>query len=131
MRTDSVERHEHILQRLAVSDDSFVESILADERANRATSTLDPKVHALARLAALVAIDAESASYMWAVDAAYASGATDDEIVGVLVAVIPAVGSGRVVSAASKLGLALGYDVADALERLEPAPRRSIRLRRR
>ncbi len=119
-----MERYEHILQRLAVSDDGFIESILADDRANAETSSLRPKAHAFARIAALIAIDADPASYMWTVEAAIASGATKDEIVGVLVAVIPAVGSGRVVSAAPKLGLALGYDVSDALERLPPEARR-------
>ena len=118
-----MERYEHILRRLAVSDDSFVESILGDERTNLATSTLDPKSHALARIAALVAIDAEPASYMWTVESARRSGATNDEIVGVLIAIVSAVGTGRVVAAAAKLGLALGYDVADALERLEPTSR--------
>ena len=49
-------------------------------------------------------------------EVALASGATYDEIVGILIAVAPAVGLGRVVSAAPELGLALGYDVASALE---------------
>jgi 4-carboxymuconolactone decarboxylase len=39
-----------------------------------------------------------------------------DEIVGTLIAVLPIVGVPRVVSAAPNLGLALGYDVANALE---------------
>ena len=54
MRRADVEHHEEILQRLAVSDDSFVESVLADERSNLKASTLDPKTHGLARIAALV-----------------------------------------------------------------------------
>ena len=53
---------------------------------------------------------------MWAIDKARKAGATNDEIVGTLVAVMPALGSARVVCAAPKLGLALGYDVAEALE---------------
>jgi len=50
-----------------------------------------------------------------------AAGATEDEIVGILVAVLPSIGADHVVSAAPGLGLALGYDVAAALE--EPAGR--------
>jgi hypothetical protein len=42
-----------------------------------------------------------------------------DEIVGTLIAVIPIVGVARVVSAAPNLALALGYDVAEALELVE------------
>ncbi len=49
-------------------------------------------------------------------EAARAAGATDDEIVGVLIAVAPTVGLPRVVSAAPCVALALGYDVEAALE---------------
>jgi 4-carboxymuconolactone decarboxylase len=44
------------------------------------------------------------------------AGASYDEIVGTLIAVMPIVGVARVVSAAPNLGLALGYDVSAALE---------------
>ena len=53
---------------------------------------------------------------MSAVEAGLEAGASYDEIVGTLIAVIPIVGVARVVSAAPNLGLALGYDVAEALE---------------
>jgi hypothetical protein len=42
-----------------------------------------------------------------------------DEIVGTLIAVLPIVGAARVVSAAPSLGLAIGYDVGEALEALD------------
>jgi hypothetical protein len=53
---------------------------------------------------------------MSAVQAGLDAGASYDEIVGTLIAVIPIVGVARVVSAAPNLALALGYDVAEALE---------------
>ena len=56
---------------------------------------------------------------MSAVEAGLEAGATYDEIVGTLIAVIPIVGVARVVSAAPNLGLALGYDVHEALELVE------------
>ncbi len=56
---------------------------------------------------------------MWTVETAVRHGATVDEIVGTLIAVLPAVGTGRVVAAAPNLGLALGYDVNQALEHLD------------
>ena len=56
---------------------------------------------------------------MSAVEAAVSAGVTYDEIVGTLIAVMPIVGVARVVSAAPNLGLALGYDVAEALELVE------------
>jgi alkylhydroperoxidase/carboxymuconolactone decarboxylase family protein YurZ len=113
--------HEETLRRLTVRDEEFVESILAHERNNRQASALDPKTHALVRIAALVTIDAAPASYLWTIESALKFGATSEEIVGVLVAVMPSIGSARVVAAAPKLGLALGYDVYDELER-PPAP---------
>ena len=58
-------------------------------------------------------------SYMSAIDAAEQAGVTREEIVGTLVAVLPVVGVARVVSAAPNLGLAIGYDVAEALETLD------------
>jgi 4-carboxymuconolactone decarboxylase len=79
-------------------------------------SGLDEKTHALVRIAGLIAIDAAPPSYMWSVEEALRHGATNEELVGTLIAILPAVGSGRVVSAAPKLSLALGYDVAAGLE---------------
>jgi 4-carboxymuconolactone decarboxylase len=110
-----VRDHEDTLRKLAIRDDAFVESILA-ERGNVSTSGLDPRTHALVRVGALIAIDAAPPSYMNTVECGLASGATVDEFVGALIAVMPAVGVARVVSAAPKLGLALGFDVVEALE---------------
>ena len=53
-------------------------------------------------------------------NAALAAGATVGEVVGVLIAVSPAVGLTRVFSAAPALGLAVGYDAEAALETLTP-----------
>jgi alkylhydroperoxidase/carboxymuconolactone decarboxylase family protein YurZ len=85
-----------------------------DDDANLAASSLDPKTHALVRLAGLAAIDAAPPSYMEVIELARRYAASDDEIVGVLIAVMPAVGGARVVSAAPKLSLALGFDVGAA-----------------
>jgi len=111
-----VETYERTLRRLAIGDDAYTDSVLSCEEANRAASGLDRKTHALVRLASLIASDAAAPSYLGAIDAARASGAADEEIVGCLLAVMPALGAARVVSAAPKLGLALGYDVTAALE---------------
>jgi alkylhydroperoxidase/carboxymuconolactone decarboxylase family protein YurZ len=111
-----VDEHEETLRKLAIRDDAYIDRILGDDRRNLDESGLDEKTHALVRIAGLVAIDAAPPSYMWTVESALAHGATNEEIVGVLVAVMPAVGSGRIVSAAPRLSLALGYDVAAGLE---------------
>jgi 4-carboxymuconolactone decarboxylase len=119
----SVEDHEETLRKLAIRDDAYIDRVLGDDRKNLDESGLDEKTHALVRVAGLIAIDAAPPSYMWTVESALAYGATNEEIVGVLIAVMPAVGSGRVVSAAPRLSLALGYDVAAGLEEFGVEPR--------
>jgi 4-carboxymuconolactone decarboxylase len=76
---------------------------------------LDAKTLALVHLAATVAVGGALASFGAEVDAAVAAGATTDEIVDVLVGVVPVVGLPRVVAAAPLLALALGYDTDEAL----------------
>ena len=107
------------LRRLALNDDSFVDSVLGRGRANIGASGLDQKTHALVRLGALLAIKAAASSYQANVDMALAAGASVDEIVGTLIAVAPDVGVVRAVSAAPELALALGYDVDAAFETLD------------
>jgi 4-carboxymuconolactone decarboxylase len=116
MMASPLTKHETTLRKLAIADDSFYESLLARESANVAQSHLDKKTHALVQLGSLVAIDATSPGYMWSVERARRSGAADEEIVGCLIAALPAVGVANVVAAAPKLALALGYDVTTALE---------------
>jgi 4-carboxymuconolactone decarboxylase len=107
------------LRRLSIRDDAYLEEVLADEPANVRASCFDRKTHALVQLGALVALDPAPPSYMHMVDVALECNASCAEIVGTLIAAMPAVGAARVVSAAPKLALALGYDVAAALEELD------------
>lgn len=112
-----MEPTERVLTKLAIRDDALMQSIFSgSDESSVALSSLDAKTHALVRVAALIALDAALPSYLWAVEHAHGAGATDDEIVGCLVAIMPAVGAARAVSAAPRIGLALGYDVAEALE---------------
>jgi alkylhydroperoxidase/carboxymuconolactone decarboxylase family protein YurZ len=111
-----VDSYETTLTKLAIADAVYCGRLMAQESSNLAESHLDQKTHALVRLGALVASDATAPAYMWAVESARGGGATEEEIVGCLVASLPAVGLASAVSAAPKLGLALGYDVTAALE---------------
>ena len=111
-----MQKHEITLCKIAIADDRYVEEVLSNDRANLTASTLDAKAHALVRLGALIAIDAEAPAYMWTLEAARRAGASDDELVGCLLAALPMLGVARIVSAAPKLGLAMGFDVASALE---------------
>jgi 4-carboxymuconolactone decarboxylase len=104
------------LRKLALCDDVLVAALLAGE-SDRAEPRLDAKTHALVCLSATLAVDAGQPTYQQAVDRALSAGASTDEIVGSLDAVISLTGVPRAVSAAPKLALALGYDVEAALER--------------
>jgi 4-carboxymuconolactone decarboxylase len=111
-----VQKHEITLCKIAIADDKYVEQVMSNDHANLTASTLDAKAHALVRLGALIAIDAEAPAYMWTLQAARRAGVSDDELVGCLLAALPTLGVARIVSAAPKLGLAMGFDVASALE---------------
>ena len=73
----------------------------------------------MGRLATLFALDGAVSTYGWATSAALAAGVTSDEIVELLIAMAPLIGLARVVSAAPKLALALGYDVEADIEGLD------------
>jgi alkylhydroperoxidase/carboxymuconolactone decarboxylase family protein YurZ len=119
-RTTRREDHVHaeeLLRRLALNDENVVRSAVgADPLPLSGGPELDAKTSALVRLAALLSIGAATSSCRAAVEIARAAGATDAEIVGVLVAVAPAVGGARVVGAAPRLALAIDYDVEDVAE---------------
>jgi len=106
---------ETLLRRLALSDERLIGEIL-DHATNAELSGLDAKTHALARVAADVALNASAASYQCSVNAAFAAGATDEEVVGVLVAAAPEIGMANVVSLAPTFAAAIGYDVEAAFE---------------
>jgi alkylhydroperoxidase/carboxymuconolactone decarboxylase family protein YurZ len=106
-------RLEEQLRRLSLNDDAAVRSAIG---ADPAHTLLDARTLALVRLAALLSIGAPTASCRAAVEAAHAAGATDEELVDVLVAVAPVVGTARLVAAAPRLALAIDYDITVADE---------------
>jgi alkylhydroperoxidase/carboxymuconolactone decarboxylase family protein YurZ len=104
-----VDRAEELLRRLALNDERSVGSVLAGGSPAGTDVALIPKVDLLVRLGALVAVGAATASLRHTVEEALDAGATEDEIVGVLVAVAPTVGLARIVDTAPKLATAIGY----------------------
>jgi alkylhydroperoxidase/carboxymuconolactone decarboxylase family protein YurZ len=70
----------------------------------------------LVKIATLIALDAPPASYGRQVTIALEAGASPEDILGVLRAVAPQVGSARVVAAAPELMLALGLSLPGAEE---------------
>jgi 4-carboxymuconolactone decarboxylase len=102
-----------ILDGLAHGDPDLLATGLELRADWRAKSGLDGRSYALVKLAALIALDAPPASYVWQVANAIAEGATPEDLVGVLVAVAPQVGGPKVVAAAPELMVALGLTLAD------------------
>ena len=107
--------YEETLRRLAIGDRLLLDEVLAPDRSG-ADSAICAKYAALVRLGAMVALDASSSDYQRVVASALAAGATFDEIVDALVTVAPETGAVRVVAAAPRLALAIGYDVDAAIE---------------
>jgi alkylhydroperoxidase/carboxymuconolactone decarboxylase family protein YurZ len=108
--------HEDRLRGLAVSDRSFVRSVLGIDLDTAERAHLEPRTHALIRLGATLAVDTVPSACKASVEAALAAGASVDEIVGTVIAAAPTIGLARVAAAAPEIALSLGYDVDDALE---------------
>jgi hypothetical protein len=101
-------------------DDTPVLDTLADMTAASVEhNTLGPRELMLARLAALVAVNAPPASYLLNAGTASDVGVTLDDVQGVLIAVAPIVGTTRVVAAAGNITRAFGFAIAAVEAELE------------
>jgi len=101
---------------MASTSDTPVLDLLAAMTAQSVeASTLDTKSLFMARIAALVAVDAPPASYLMNLGAASELGIELDEIRGVLAAVAPIVGTARIAAATGNIvqALAIGLEVAE------------------
>ena len=106
-----VEEEERLLRRLALNDEESIGIVLTRSREGDGGPALLPKGVLLVQLGALLALGAATASLKAAVQRARGAGATESEIVGVLIAIAPAIGLARVVSIAPKLACAIGYEI--------------------
>lgn len=84
-----------------------------------ADGTLQAREHMIARIAALAAVGAPSASYLLNAGTAAEIGLTLEDVQGILVAVAPIVGAPRIVSASLNITEALGFVIAVAEAELE------------
>jgi 4-carboxymuconolactone decarboxylase len=112
-------RFRETLRRLAMIDEDFVKDEAGLALSPAGTSALDPRTAALIQVGAAVTIGSSAVCLQWSATRALAAGATEDEIADVLVAIAPVAGLGRIAAAAPDLAIALGYDVAAALEELD------------
>jgi len=109
-------QQEKILRRLAIVDDGFLEDKAGLGLCLSGERVLDPKTTALVRVAALAAIGSPAVCLEWGGARALAAGATEDEVIDVLLAIAPVAGLSRVVSAVPGMADTFGYDVEAALE---------------
>jgi 4-carboxymuconolactone decarboxylase len=100
-----------LFRGVAQHDTTVLEGLLRSRVDNVEASGLDAKTYSLVNIAALIALDAAPASYLWQVALALDAGVSPEEILGVLVAINPVAGNARVVAAAPELALALGIDL--------------------
>jgi 4-carboxymuconolactone decarboxylase len=105
--TDEVVR---TLQGLASGQRPVVEGLLGLQPDADEEGALDARCHALVGMAALIAVNGAVPEHHAQVRAALRAGATAEDIVSVLVAVAPHVGSSRVVTAAAAIMSGFGID---------------------
>lgn len=108
--------YQEILRRLAIIDEGFARNQAGLVLGPSGAQVLDPKVAALVRIAALSAIGSPEVCLEWSASKALAAGASEEEVIGVLLAVAPVIGLGRIVAAAPGVADAFGYDIEAALE---------------
>lgn len=100
-------------------DTPVLDTLAAITMASLENCDLDPRDLMMARIAALVAVGAPSASYLLNAGTASDVGVTLDDVQGILVAVAPIVGTPRVVEAAGNIAEALGFAIAAIEAELE------------
>jgi alkylhydroperoxidase/carboxymuconolactone decarboxylase family protein YurZ len=106
------DRTDQILEQLVDDNPELMEGLVGLQVQNIESSGLDPKLHALVRLASLISVGAPPASYAWQLSLAREAGVSVDQIAGVLVAVAPTAGLPRVAAAAPAIKAVLA-DLAD------------------
>jgi alkylhydroperoxidase/carboxymuconolactone decarboxylase family protein YurZ len=75
-------------------------------------NSLSPRDYMLARVAAMIAVDAPPISYLATAPAVTESGLSIDDIQGIMIAVAPVVGAPRVMAAGGHILRALGMAIA-------------------
>jgi len=115
-KVDVDEETRGTLAKLALGDPDLLAAGLEVRAEWRDRSGLDERSYALVKLAAIMALDAPPASYLWQVANALDAGATPEDLLGVLIAIAPQIGGPKLVAAAPELMVALGLSLPDGVE---------------
>lgn len=107
MTPDQIE----LLRRLALNDGAAVHSVMSGDL--EAKGSLDPRTTALIRIAILLGVDSDPATFRWAVELAQAAGVEDNDLFDTLVAVAPLIGTARLTGALPNFMAALELEVVE------------------
>ena len=94
------------------TDTPVLDALAALTAVSIGSCELAPRELMMARIAALVAVNAPPASYLLNAGTAVDVGITLDDVEGILIAVAPIVGTPRVTAAAGNIMRALGFAIA-------------------
>lgn len=108
---------DEILRRLTIGDRAFCRALVAGPKE---LGTLDGRSLAMLRLGATIGMGSSATVWHQTVADVLENGYTEDEVVESLAALAPLIGIYRLVEDAPDVARALGYDIDDALERLDP-----------
>jgi len=100
-----------LLRRLALNDSAAVHAVMSGDL--DATDSLDPRTSALIRIAILLGVDSDPATFMWAVELAMAAGVDDVDLFNTMVAAAPIIGIARLTAALPNFMAALDLEVVD------------------
>jgi 4-carboxymuconolactone decarboxylase len=115
LRADVDDATSAALAELALGDPALLGETLELRTDLQQRSGLDPRTFSLVKIAALIALDAPPASYLWQVGNALDAGVTPEDLIGVLRAVAPQVGLPKAVAAAPELMVALGLSLPEGV----------------
>jgi len=111
-----MQTYQDILRRMVVNDRRLMTNQLWRDRGPSEPFGLDGRCHAIARLGALAAHGGSVQTFRWVIGDALAVGMTEDDIVGIILAIAPIIGFAQVANIAPKVALALDFDLETALE---------------
>jgi alkylhydroperoxidase/carboxymuconolactone decarboxylase family protein YurZ len=100
-----------LLRRLALNEREAMHAVMSGERAD--VDGLDQRTAALVRVAALLSVDSDPATFRWAVEEGIAAGVDDTDFFDTLVAVAPIIGVARLTASLPHLMSALDLDVVE------------------
>jgi alkylhydroperoxidase/carboxymuconolactone decarboxylase family protein YurZ len=104
------------LTGLIIDDPSAVSAVLGD---GSSVEHLDARTQAMVRLAVACATDGSGITLERVVGEAMDAGASEDDVVGVLVVCGPLIGASRLVNTAPAVAAALNFDADHQLELLD------------